>query len=200
MRNDFNHELGIRILLHYCARVAAAQDIGIEPVLAHSTRHYLRVYVRARRGAVHADGAMKHSGYVVSCTKCGENSVDEALIRRCPSCGAAVACAGPLWTGPLTDQGVVAAAARVCSMLRFPEGERILLSLRQVDECPPTGYDLETVCSRLRIASVPQKRVIEALRDGGHKCIRHPFERSGIKTDATYKEVSEAVRSTKNEW
>jgi tRNA (guanine26-N2/guanine27-N2)-dimethyltransferase len=199
VRNDFKHELGIRILVHYCARIAATQDIGIEPVLVHSTRHYLRVYVRARRGALQADRAFRHFGYIVSCRGCGENSVDEAPIRRCPSCGAEVACAGPLWTGPLTDQGLVAKAASACSTLRFTEGERILSSLESVDDFPPTGYDLETVCSRLRIASVPPNRVMEALRDRGWSCIRHPFERSGIKTEATYKEVSEIVKLVANE-
>ncbi len=194
-RNVFKHETGIRILLNYCARMAAVQDIGIEPILVHNTRHYLRVYVRARHGAARADESLERTGYVSSCRACGKTLASDGSLARCLGCGSPTVSAGPVWTGALTDQKVVVASARVSSDMGFREAEQILLSLVGVDAFPPYGYDLEEVCSRLKMASVSREKVVYSLKRSGYSCMRQPLENSGIKTEAEYDDVVRAVRS-----
>ncbi len=74
IRSEFVHESGLRILLGFAARMGGINDIGIEPVAAHSTLHYLRVFLRTRRGASDADESMKRIGYVTQCNACGQRS------------------------------------------------------------------------------------------------------------------------------
>lgn len=189
-----SHEVGIRLLLDACRRVAGSLDIGIAPVLAHSTRHYMRVFVRVRVGATKADDAMKNEGYITRCNTCGDLSVGPAPRAACVACGKKARNAGPLWTGPVTERGLLAGAKAECASRGFREAERTLVRLEGVDQFPPYGFSLEEVTSRLGVASVPDESVRGALAEKGFRTHGQPFERNGIKTDAPRHEVVEAVR------
>src|SRR2546428_7491225 len=88
LKNDFKHETALRILLNACRRIAGMNDIGIEPIAAHSTRHYLRVYARAKVGATQADRSRGHEGFISSCERCGERGSSSLATVRCDGCGA----------------------------------------------------------------------------------------------------------------
>jgi len=79
LNNSFNHETGIRILLGAIAREGASLDVGIEPVAAHSTRHYLRVFARVLAGAERADRALGNIGFVIWCPFCGHAQASTEL-------------------------------------------------------------------------------------------------------------------------
>src|SRR3989442_4246419 len=113
LKNEFKHETALRILLNACRRIAGMNHIGIQPIAAHSTRHYLRVYARVRVGAAHADRSRREEGFVASCERCGERGSSSLPLARCDGCGARVLSAGPLWRGPLIDPRVLGAAANV---------------------------------------------------------------------------------------
>ncbi len=51
MHNEFCHEVGIRILLGYIAKIAAQFNYGIVPVISLYYAHYMRVFVRLEHGA-----------------------------------------------------------------------------------------------------------------------------------------------------
>src|SRR3989454_8823870 len=72
LKNEFKHETALRILLNACRRIAGMNDIGIEPIAAHSTRHYLRVYARVRVGAAQADRSRAQEGVISFCESCGK--------------------------------------------------------------------------------------------------------------------------------
>lgn len=193
-RSDFEHETAIRILLYFCFRVAALNDIGIEPIACHSTRHYLRVYVRTLRSATSADRAVKHVGYVANCQGCGEDAFSHSPPTRCGECGEKVLAAGPLWTGPLTDYRVLEQARRFAETKGFTEATAILQALGGVDRYPPFSYDLERICSRLKISSVSHDRVVECLSSEGYSSMKQPFEKNGMKTKASHAQVTEVVK------
>lgn len=193
-RSDFEHETAIRILMYFCFRVAALNDIGIEPIACHSTRHYLRVYVRTLRSATSADRAVKHVGYVASCQGCGEGMFSESPPTRCGECGEKVLAAGPLWTGPLTDNRILERARRFADRKGFTEATAIIQALGGVDRYPPYSYDLERICSRLKISSVSQDRVVESLSSEGYTSMKQPFEKNGMKTKAGHAEVTDIVK------
>jgi tRNA (guanine26-N2/guanine27-N2)-dimethyltransferase len=195
VRSEFVHETGIRILLGFAARMGGINDIGVEPVLAHSTLHYLRAYVRVRKGATSADRAMQQIGYVTQCNNCFERSYAPTPPGRCAACGTRVRPAGPLWTGRVVDEAVTAEASAICAREGWREAESELAALRGVDRFPPFGFSLERACSRLRVASTSMDGVIRRLEERGHLAARQPFETEGVKTDAGYGEFEEAVRS-----
>jgi tRNA (guanine26-N2/guanine27-N2)-dimethyltransferase len=188
IRSEFIHETGLRILLGFAARMGGINDIGIEPVAAHSTLHYLRVFLRTRRGATRADGSMKSIGFITQCNACGERVSGPASLSRCPSCDARVRSAGPLWTGKLVDEQVLDGAERFSERAGWNEAVETLGALRGIDGYPPFSYSPERVCSRLRIPSVSVGRAMEVLVGAGFTAIRQPFEEIGIKTEAGYGE------------
>ncbi len=195
LRNEFKHETAIRLLLNACRRIAAMNDIGVEAVAAHSTKHYVRVYVRARVGATRADSSAKFEGFITSCRKCGHRVSSAEPIVVCEQCTARVVPAGPVWVGPLADTTVVGAAVAVCRRDGFDEGIQVLTGLIGVNEFPPYGYSLEEICANLGVPGVSRDKVMHRLSSTGYKVLRQPFEKTGLKTDATYSAVADTVRS-----
>jgi tRNA (guanine26-N2/guanine27-N2)-dimethyltransferase len=197
-RSDFRHETAIRILLNFCARTAAMSDAGIEAIAAHSTRHYIRIYIRIRRSAQNANNSIKSFGYVTHCSICSENSVSTIFKERCNRCGSKVGSAGPLWTGAITDQSLILRAKDICDKMNFKEGAGLLASLNGVNEHYPFSYSLEEICSRLKLPSVSFEIVKDRLSSLGFMCMKQPFEKSGIKTNASYDDLMAVVNSIQN--
>ncbi|HUH99990.1 MAG TPA: hypothetical protein VLY65_03010 [Nitrososphaerales archaeon] len=195
-RTEFPHEAAVRILLGFCARMAGITDIGIEPIAAHSTLHYIRVYFKVLRGAARSDASLKHIGYVVECGRCHERTVAPTYAQSCPLCGAKVRPNGPQWIGSLIDEAVVSEAAQYSSAQGWKDAARALKALERTNLFPPFGYSIEGITSRERISSVRLQRVVDALEGSGRSAIREPFGSSGLKTDATYKELLTAVRES----
>jgi tRNA (guanine26-N2/guanine27-N2)-dimethyltransferase len=193
IRNEFVHETGLRILMGFAARAGGVNDIGVEPVLAHSTLHYLRVYLRVRRGATEADRAIQDLGYVTQCNTCLERWTSKLASGRCDSCGKKVRSSGPLWTGKVADSSLVSRSASFSSERGWKEAGSILASLAGVDEFPPFSYSLERACSLKKVSSTSVEKVMGELHSKGFAAARQPFELDGIKTDATHKEFVRAV-------
>ena len=193
LNNHFHHETAVRILLNALRRQAASLDLGVEPVLEHSTRHYIRVFARVRGGPSRADVSIMNEGYVEWCPKCNVVTKSERPVWTCTACGSVVKCAGPLWAGRLTDPGLVDHALEDALGRKFKEASRILASLRRVDDFPPWSFSMEQICSTLGVPSVPDEKVAEALKDAGYGSLRQPFEKTGLKTDAGYADVVRAV-------
>jgi tRNA (guanine26-N2/guanine27-N2)-dimethyltransferase len=196
LNNSFHHETGARILLNAIRRYAAAVDKGIVPVAAHSTKHYIRVYARIEDGARKADETLDCEGYVTVCSKCNNVSGASFPSRACDRCGGRLKWAGPLWVGRLTDGKVLGKAREVALGRGFREAARILDSLSSVDSFPPWSFSLEEICSRLGMATVSGARVGVLLRGSGFVPGRQPFEKTGLKTDAPYSAVADAVKNS----
>jgi tRNA (guanine26-N2/guanine27-N2)-dimethyltransferase len=194
LNNHFHHETGVRILVGYVARQGASLDLGVTPVAAHSTRHYVRVYLRVKVGASEADSTLGRLGHVGWCHVCGRAWRAGGHERECPGCGGRAKIAGPLWDGRLTDEAVLKAGVRAASATGLDLAKRTLSSLVGVDEFPPWSFSIERMCSALKVATVPASVVVERLQDSGRKAMRTPFEKTGIKTDAGVEEMLTSVR------
>ncbi len=194
LNNHFHHETGIRILLNAIRRQAAARDKGMAPIAAHSTRHYIRVYARVENGARKADASLVNEGYVCVCGKCKNVTSGTEKTTTCHECGGKVRSTGPLWIGSLVEQEVVRRAAEVAVRLEMPEAWRILDSIGRADSYPPWSYSVDEVCSELGTATVPDSNVRLILGEVGFRCESQPFEKDGLKTDAPYREVFNAVK------
>jgi tRNA (guanine26-N2/guanine27-N2)-dimethyltransferase len=196
LNNSFHHETGARILLNAIRRHAAAVDRGIMPVAAHSTKHYIRVYARIEDGAKKADETLDCEGYVTICSKCNNVAGASFPARTCDRCGGTLRLAGPLWVGRLTDERVVGKAKEVALGRGFREAARILDSLSSVDSFPPWSFSLEEICSRLGMATVSGARVGMLLAGSGFASGRQAFEKTGLKTNAPYSVVADAVKNS----
>lgn len=193
-RSEFVHETAVRILAAFAARMGGINDIGIEPVISHSTLHYLRVFLRVSRGAAAADETQKGIGYVTQCNGCYSRSSGKAPLSRCPDCGLRVRSAGPLWLGKLCDEKLLTRAAQFCDEQKWTDAAATVSSMMGVDRFPPFSYSLERAASRLGSSSVPMEAVMERLDSAGFGCMKQPFEELSLKTDAGRKELQDAVK------
>lgn len=193
-RSEFAHEAAVRVLLGFCARMGGVLDVGIAPVAAHCTLHYVRVYARVIRGAASSDACLKEVGYVVACPHCHENGVSSALSYSCGRCGRSARPIGPQWLGRLAEERVVSEAGKVCHERGWSRAEAALGPLAASDSFPPFGFELEKITSREGESSVPFQDVVDALGSTGRSAMKQPFGSSGIKTDASYGELVAAVR------
>jgi len=106
-------EIGIRILLGYCQRLASARGKQIRPILALSAEHFLRVYV-----SLGGDSGWEPIWHVFRA------GAGHLVSTSGPTRGAV----GPLWLGPLGDPALVrrlqpsswssVASARLLSFLK----------------------------------------------------------------------------------
>ncbi len=193
-RSEFSHEAAVRVLLGFCARMGGVLDIGLQPMAAHSTLHYLRVYFRCSRGAAASDSCIRQLGYVVTCASCHENALSPSPVALCQRCGSKARSIGPQWLGELVDEAAVGESLRYCSSQGWREAARAMEALKSCDRFPPFGFSLERITSREKVSSVKFQSVVEELEGSGRSAMRQPFGSSGLKTDASYEELLVAVR------
>jgi tRNA (guanine26-N2/guanine27-N2)-dimethyltransferase len=194
MNNSFNHETAVRILVNSIRRLASSLELGISPVMAHATRHYVRAYVRIELGVSKADSGLQNEGYVHSCVECGDVTSAPEPVPKCLVCGGKNRMAGPLWVGNLVEPGALAKANESARDKGLTDAAKLLGSFESVNAFPPWSFSIEDACSALGIATVPERLVREGLSAKGFKVMRQPFEVTGLKTSAPRSEFLDSVR------
>lgn len=195
LNTDYHPEMGARILLGLAARELARLDKSMEPMLTHATDHYVRLYLRLRKGARLADKCLENMGYVEHCTACGSFIClrDFRFVGTCSACGCRTMLAGPLWLGRIQE------ASAICSAIASL-GDGNARALRLLETCAsevdtPLYYDHHSICERLKITPSKIDAVVDLLLASGWKASRTHFSGIGIKTDACISEVEAAVKS-----
>ncbi len=196
---DYHAEMGLRVLLSALARVAAVHDVGVEPVLSHSTDHYHRTYLTLSRRATDADAAIDELGYVHGCDDCLHREVAYGLVADppdgCPHCGSERGySAGPIWLGTTRDPSFVAAVAEAIDdgMGTETRARRLLARIEdQLDE--PTHYDQHRLCKQWGRSAVSMDEFLDALCDAGFEASRAPFGGTTFETPASVAEIRAAT-------
>ncbi|MEM0086753.1 MAG: hypothetical protein QW774_01980 [Candidatus Micrarchaeaceae archaeon] len=189
LHGDICHETGTRILIGYIARIAAQFNFGIEVMLSIAEFHYIRVFIRLRRGAAAAYESASKNGFCTYCKRCSNFSCSFApnsLGKKCAYCGAEMEFFGPLWLGNLYNKDIVR------RMLRSASGtEMKTLKIIENELDTPLFYYMPKITKFLGISSVPLLELVEKL--GGSS--RTQFSRDGIKTD---KSIGYLIKIAKN--
>jgi len=201
MKTEYCHELGVRILIGFAQRVAGKHELALVPLLAHSTEHYFRIYLRALGGVKRADEILSQQGYVSHCRSCGRRVVTYGIASTLPStckCGEKFNHAGPMWLGRLMDREFTRKMYADLANRNFKLGYRELVLLdRCVEEAggPQTFYDLHDL-SRCAGVSAPKRlKVLSKLRGMGYFASRTHFSDTGLRTDAPFEELLQVFRS-----
>lgn len=139
IRAQYNHEMGVRVVLHLIASLAARYGRHMVPLLSCSIDFYCRVFVRIFDGANEARLLASKTCYAMQCTACqfhhvfyaGRYEPPSATNKgpkyksgtgpkcgsECPQCGRSFLMAGPMWGAPMHDSEFVSAClARVNSL------------------------------------------------------------------------------------
>jgi tRNA (guanine26-N2/guanine27-N2)-dimethyltransferase len=194
LRNEFMNEVGLRILIGAAIKNAAINEVALEPVLAHSTMHYMRVYLRYYVSSRKTDEILDKIGYLLYCFNClwrdSYASIKPNFDRNCPLCGNKIEIAGPLWLGSFIDKEI----ARGMINFGIKEVSDLCSVLIEEDNLPPFYYNLDAISSKLKVSSPKVSTVIERLKNLGFKVSRTHFSPKGIRTNATIKEIREIMK------
>jgi tRNA (guanine26-N2/guanine27-N2)-dimethyltransferase len=200
LRTEYCHELAVRLLIGCLAMMAAKHAIGVKVLFSHSTDHYIRVYAAVDYGARQADKSIQKMGYVLHCFSCFHretvSGITSPLKRVCPSCGAKLSAAGPLWLGRIADRNFCSLMEREAKQRKLGQEKRILkmLSLVQNEaEAPVTYYAVDKICDKLNLPVPALKKVIDRIRKAGFQVVQTHFNSRGVRTDAPADTVKEVI-------
>jgi len=188
MRTEYCHELAVRLLAGCMAKVAAQHDIGMQVLFSHSSDHYIRVYAQIAYGAKKADDSLKATGYIQHCFSCMHREITHQPFGcpTCPECGSKMDYAGPLWTGPIADQGFVERIIAEKQKVTFRNSAKISKLLTQIKNeatAPATYYVIDKLSGKLNLPAPANQTFIEALKKAGYHAMPTHFNPRGIKTD-----------------
>jgi tRNA (guanine26-N2/guanine27-N2)-dimethyltransferase len=200
LRTEYCHELAVRLVSGCLTMMAAKHEIGVEVVFSHSIDHYVRAYAVVNYGAKVADNSVQQMGYILHCFSCFHREtatgITSPLKRDCPSCGAKLSAAGPLWLGKIADKNFCAMMEREMEGRGFRQSKKLqrILSLVQNDaEAPVTYYAVDKICDKLNLPVPPQKKVLDRIREEGFQAVLTHFNSRGFRTDAPVDTIKDVI-------
>lgn len=193
VENSFKHEAGIRILAGFISRIAGIVDIAINPVLCHSTNHYIRVYCKIKRSACLSEKNIQAIGYILRCKSCNE-FFSSSRIERCSFCSSETLATGPLWISELLDFELIRKTRKSLTAKGYREAAKIISLIQESKSFPPYSFSIEEASSLLQKPTPSFEKVKKILEDMGYRVVKQPYEKTGIKTDAPYRDFLKAVK------
>ncbi|MBU0586550.1 hypothetical protein KJ780_03490, partial [Candidatus Micrarchaeota archaeon] len=192
LRNEFTHEIGMRVLLKKIGDFASQFDFGMEILYSLSDRHYLKTLIRIKKSAEKASAIPRTLGYVSYCFHCGYRENGKFPNRKCMNCKKEMDYAGPVWLGELQNKKFLEKMRELNSKRDYSDKKELDKTLGLlIDEVgmPPFYYEMHDLCSRLGCDIPKMDVLIEKLKKRKFKVVRTHFCEKGIKTDATLKDL-----------
>jgi len=200
LRNEFKHEVGIRILIKKVIELSAQHDIALQPLFSYAHLHYFKVFFRKKRGVRETDRLLDQIGYLLYCFSCGNRLEVRNLFKIrefCDFCGGRFSLSGPMWLGKLWDEEFTDFILKKSEENQWLSGEtvRILKLIGEEKEIQTTGfYMVSKLCERLSIPHQPPIRKAVAYFEG----VRTHFAGDGFRTRISHSEVMERAMMLKN--
>ncbi len=199
LRNEFKHEVGIRILIKKVIELAAQHDIAMIPIFAYSHLHYFKVFFVKDRGAEVTSGLLDQFGYLLYCFNCMNRDPVKDLLKlkeRCPHCGFKFTLGGPMWIGKLWEEEFADFLYREAQVREdiSKETKRILKLIREETKIQTVGfYVVSKICERFGIPQQPNIRKATEIFKGK----RTHFRGDGVRTDLSHEEVMRRAEDLK---
>jgi tRNA (guanine26-N2/guanine27-N2)-dimethyltransferase len=194
LRVEYCHELAVRILIGRTVIAATRRDLAVEPLLCHSTDHYIRVYLKIKRGARKADNSLNDMGYITHCFNCLHRSPIRGLFPRldkhCDECRSTIDFAGPLWLGNLWNHDILSEMSLEVNDFNISEKKRVKTIIEKIlceIKSPPTYYVLSHLCDHFNLQVPKLSKFIQSVKELGYSLSLTHFHPHGIKTEAPAK-------------
>lgn len=181
------HEIALRILLQCIASYAGRYGRHIVPLLSISVDFYIRVFVRVFTSHDKCKENSSKIGMLYQCNGCESMNFQPLVTRKassnyklpsapaidqlCKHCQHRQHMGGPIWLGPLHDQGFV--SRLLCNLnsmelgtLKRMEG---VLTVIQEELDVPLYYNLDRLMSIVRCYVPPVLKFRSALLNAGYK-------------------------------
>jgi tRNA (guanine26-N2/guanine27-N2)-dimethyltransferase len=185
IRNEQMHEIGLRILIRKIQLVAAQYEKALIPIFSYSKDHYFRTFLRCEKSREKADSLLGQHKFFLYCPGCMEFFTDKSNSHTC--CKKAMHSAGPIFTGPLTDQNL---AAKMLKENNEEKNRTFLQAMADESRINKVGiFRIDRIVSTFMKAKIPRKADI--LKNPG--ITRTHFDDSSYKADMTMKEFIRKV-------
>ena len=181
-KSEYCHENGIRILIGF------------------SSEHYMRTYLKVRKGSKATDESLKNIGYIAHCKHCLHRSEYKGLASSipefCPECGEKLIVAGPMWLGPIQNEEFIDSMIEIAEEKNLNQKDNVLKLLNSCKieaNAPSTFYDIHKVCRALKISAPKFDKVFDKLEEEGFIAVKTHYSPLGIKTNASNKELMDII-------
>lgn len=195
VRNDFCHEIAIRILIKEGVLQAAKLGFSARPVFASFDNHYIRVFLEfsRRRGSLDS----KDIGYLVM-DEDGWSIVSFKEMKSGEISGRVI---GPIWIGSYIDVSLLDRMVDVMSNVPWSDNnlKSFIMRIAQDDTSIPIIYRLSSLCRRLRVRMPSINELRDAIEGLGYRFSRSYLYYDGFRTDASIGEVVKIVLSLSSE-
>lgn len=172
--DSFKHEMGVRLLISYVVRRAAAYDLAATPLLSFWYSHFYRVIFRIERGASKSDHSVNQIGFVNKNNLLGGiyDDVDE----------------GPVWTGNLQSSSILEKISSQKMEHVKETSDRYAHILRSEDKSL-LFVELTDIARSVR-SNIPKiSDLVEFLEKKSISSVRTHFSPTGLKTEGDPSEV-----------
>jgi len=180
LRVSFAKEIGLRILIGSCARMAARYDLALKPLLCYNHRHYFRLFLVTENGVEAANAMLEKMTFLQHCQKCDWRAYAKTgeFEKKCPSCGGQLGWAGPLWSGKFADAEFV----RKIEPIRTDQKKLLDLIVKEQAIMSPF-YDLHHLSELYKSATKRTQAILDGITSGGHKACGTHFCNTGIRSE-----------------
>ncbi len=198
LKNEFCHEIGLRILIKKVQQIASQHDKALIPIFSYSREHYFRIFFGCEKGKKKADEIMKKHGYVVYCNKCLFRETVNTIFNneKCPFCNSKLDSAGKLWLGQLWDKKIVVSMNKEAKKIKDKELIKLMQIITDESKINSVGfYDIAKVVKHNKLKYVPKKELlIKEIKKAGFKAAETHIRPNSIRSDITLKELVKIIR------
>ena len=175
VRCEFEAELGLRILLTFVIRELAKYELAFQPLICYARKHWIRLFGLVERSVDKVDQLLKNFKYL---------KIDDKPV-------------GDIYLGELTSKFFCSKVLKELKGCKF-EDELKLVNMISTELQIPFYFDLVWIAKNLKKPLVKTDSVVDALRRKGFSASRTHFSSTGVKTDATLKEVINIIDEITN--
>ncbi|MEO0202194.1 MAG: hypothetical protein ABIL37_00515 [candidate division WOR-3 bacterium] len=188
INSKFCHELGMRTLISQFMKCAGNLGMHFEPIISLYDGYAWRIALRLKKGVENAN--FDKFGYVLYNPQTKEYKIFENNKIE----GSGLIC-GPIYLGNLHNKDYVSKLVENSSDLK--KLKKILEKI-SIEEDIPLYYDYQEICDIVSVSPPPRKKIIEFLKKQGYLVSETHINPYGIKTNAPYEILVNAIKNLKN--
>ncbi|KAG1753451.1 tRNA methyltransferase [Suillus lakei] len=214
VKAEYCHEAALRLVLNTLSTSAGRYGRYIEPLLCLSIDFYVRLFVRVHSAPIEVKKAASKTAMYYICQGCQSfyeqplgRMVEKAHERfgnvnllfktqagppvpqKCTECGSALHVAGPMWSGPLHNNGFISKVLEHLESNQDKYGTAVrmkgMLTVANEELHVPFYFTPSRIAGLFHSICPPLDDVASALLNGGHCCATrqdvHDVFRSWVK-------------------
>ncbi len=203
LHTEYCKEIGARILVHFIARLANINKLGIIPILTFYSNHFIRVFALTIKNKKEISKNFINYGFIVHCNRCEyRNTIQNNVLKMahdCPNCGEKekLNYAGPLWVGKLHDDIFIKEILNLNSKFSYSNQkklDKILTFALDEINMPALYYNIHKLSQKLKLQKVPKMEdLLKIIAKQGYRGSRTHFDFTSIKSDMNLKLLKELL-------